>query len=108
MELLVYIGQIEIFNMPKQLDRGKSFNSQVGDLLLLLLYHMSGEKKALRCVEPNSVEMAMEWLFNHLKELVQEEDELSQSLSLSLVNFEVPKDDANEKGRDVSFEEKPL
>ena len=53
-------------------------------------------------------ELAMVWLFSHLKEEMQEEDELSQALSLSLANSEVPKENANEKGRDVSYEENPL
>ena len=39
---------------------------------------------------------------------MQEYDELSQALALSLGIFEVPKDNANEKGRDVCYEEKPL
>ena len=37
-------------------------------LLLLILDHMSREKEALRRVETNSVELAMEWLFSHIKE----------------------------------------
>ena len=76
--------------------------------LFLILDHMSRVDEALRRVEENSVELAMEWLFSHLKEPTQEDDELAQDLSLSLGNSEVPKDNANEKGKEVSSEEKPL
>ena len=69
---------------------------------------MSGAKKGVRCVETNSVELAMEWLFSHIEETTQENDEISQALALSLGNYEVPKDNANEKRRYVSYEEKPL
>ena len=50
--------------------------------LLLILDHMSRVEEALRRVETNSVELAMEWLFSHLEEPTQEDDELAQSLSL--------------------------
>lgn len=68
----------------------------------------SRAEEALRRVETNSVELAMEWLFSHPEEPAQEDDELAQALALSLGNSEVPKDNANEKGREVSYEEKPL
>ncbi|CAL1353898.1 unnamed protein product [Linum trigynum] len=41
-------------------------------------------EEALRRVEANSVEMAMEWLFSHADDPVQEEDELARALALSL------------------------
>ncbi|CAK9145115.1 unnamed protein product [Ilex paraguariensis] len=41
-------------------------------------------EEALRRVETNSVEMAMEWLFSHVEDPVQEDDELARALALSL------------------------
>ncbi|KAJ9153952.1 hypothetical protein P3X46_027337 [Hevea brasiliensis] len=41
-------------------------------------------EEALRRVETNSVEMAMEWLFSHTEDPVQEDDELARALALSL------------------------
>ncbi|KAM7504309.1 hypothetical protein LguiB_003213 [Lonicera macranthoides] len=41
-------------------------------------------EEALRRVETNSVEMAMEWLFSHSEDPVQEDDELARALALSL------------------------
>ncbi|XP_071733716.1 E3 ubiquitin-protein ligase UPL1-like [Rutidosis leptorrhynchoides] len=43
-------------------------------------------EEALRRVETNSVEMAMEWLFTHADDPVQEDDELARALALSLGN----------------------
>ncbi|MCD7456030.1 E3 ubiquitin- protein ligase upl1 [Datura stramonium] len=43
-------------------------------------------EEALRRVETNSVEMAMEWLFSHAEDPAQEEDELARALALSLGN----------------------
>ena len=77
-------------------------------MMVEMEFPRSRVEEALRNFETNSVEMAMERLFNHLKELVQEEDELSQSLSLSLGNSAISKEYANEKGIYVSYEEKPL
>lgn len=68
----------------------------------------SRAEEALRRVETNSVELAMEWLFSHPEEPAQEDDELAQALALSLGNSEAPKDNANEKGTEASYEEKPL
>ena len=73
--------------------------------LLIILNHISRAEEALRCVEENSVELDMEQLFSHLKETMQEHDELAQALSLSLGNYEIPKENGNEKGRYVSYEE---
>ena len=50
----------------------------------------------------------MEWLFSHPKEPTQEDFECAQSPSLSVGNSEAPKDDANEKGTEASYEENPL
>ncbi|XP_011038806.1 PREDICTED: E3 ubiquitin-protein ligase UPL1 isoform X3 [Populus euphratica] len=41
-------------------------------------------EEALRRVETNSVEMAMEWLFSHAEDPVQDDDELARALALSL------------------------
>ncbi|KAI4388584.1 hypothetical protein MLD38_000898 [Melastoma candidum] len=41
-------------------------------------------EEALRRVETNSVEMAMEWLFTHAEDPVQDDDELARALALSL------------------------
>lgn len=61
---------------------------------------------ALRRVGTNSVEMAMEWLFTHPEDHVQEDDELAQALALSLGNSsETPKLDDTEKPVDVPQEE---
>ena len=51
--------------------------------LLLILDHMFREKEALRHAETNNIELALEWLFSHLKEPSREEDGLSEALSLS-------------------------
>ncbi|XP_057852533.2 E3 ubiquitin-protein ligase UPL1 isoform X1 [Cryptomeria japonica] len=67
----------------------------------------SRAEEALRRVETNSVEMAMEWLFNHPEEPAQEDDELAQALALSLGKpSEAPKDESSEKGKEVLNEEK--
>ncbi|KAI3828362.1 hypothetical protein L1987_02463 [Smallanthus sonchifolius] len=63
-------------------------------------------EEALRRVEANSVEMAMEWLFTHADDPVQEDDELARALALSLGNSsETPKADNNtEKSTDGQTE----
>ncbi|KAK2383806.1 E3 ubiquitin-protein ligase UPL1 [Trifolium repens] len=63
-------------------------------------------EEALRRVETNSVEMAMEWLFSHADDPVQEDDELARALALSLgSSSETTKVDNVEKTIDVSTEE---
>lgn len=63
-------------------------------------------EEALRRVETNSVEMAMEWLFSHPEDTVQEEDELARALALSLgSSSETPRVDNADKSMDVSAEE---
>ncbi|KAL5974363.1 E3 ubiquitin-protein ligase upl1 [Asimina triloba] len=64
-------------------------------------------EEALRRVETNSVEMAMEWLFSHAEDPVQEDDELARALALSLGNSsEASKEDSNDKTKDVTAEER--
>ncbi|XP_051125493.1 E3 ubiquitin-protein ligase UPL1 isoform X2 [Andrographis paniculata] len=64
-------------------------------------------EEALRRVETNSVEMAMEWLFSHAEDPVQEDDELARALALSLgSSAETPKADGADKPADVMVEEK--
>eukprot|EP01018_Ginkgo_biloba_P023205 Gb_26784 [translate_table: standard] len=64
-------------------------------------------EEALRRVETNSVEMAMEWLFSHPEEPVQEDDELARALALSLGNSaEAARDDASDKVKDAPTEVK--
>ncbi|XP_042007782.1 E3 ubiquitin-protein ligase UPL1-like isoform X2 [Salvia splendens] len=63
-------------------------------------------EEALRRVETNSVEMAMEWLFSHAEDPVQEDDELARALALSLGNSaEMHKVDGADKSSDASAEE---
>ncbi|CAL0324794.1 unnamed protein product [Lupinus luteus] len=63
-------------------------------------------EEALRRVETNSVEMAMEWLFSHADDPVQEDDELTRALALSLGNSsESTKVDSDDKTIDVLNEE---
>nr|DAD23683.1 TPA_asm: hypothetical protein HUJ06_025146 [Nelumbo nucifera] len=63
-------------------------------------------EEALRRVETNSVEMAMEWLFSHVEDPVQEDDELARALALSLGNSsETSKEDSTDKSRDLLTEE---
>ncbi|KAF5727902.1 E3 ubiquitin-protein ligase UPL1 isoform X1 [Tripterygium wilfordii] len=63
-------------------------------------------EEALRRVETNNVEMAMEWLFTHADDPVQEEDELARALALSLgSSSEASKDDSVDKSPDVLAEE---
>ncbi|KAL0399111.1 UNVERIFIED_CONTAM: E3 ubiquitin-protein ligase UPL2, partial [Sesamum radiatum] len=55
-------------------------------------------EEALRRVETNSVEMAMEWLFSHAEDPVQEDDELARALALSLgSSTETPKVEGADK-----------
>ncbi|KAJ0801926.1 putative HECT domain, ubiquitin interacting, UBA-like superfamily, armadillo-like helical [Helianthus annuus] len=63
-------------------------------------------EEALRRVETNNVEMAMEWLFTHADDPVQDDDELARALALSLGNSsETPKSDNNtEKSTDGQTE----
>ncbi|KAK4491779.1 hypothetical protein RD792_002554 [Penstemon davidsonii] len=59
-------------------------------------------EEALRRVETNSVEMAMEWLFNHAEDPIQEDDELARALALSLgSSSETPKVDGANQSADV-------
>ncbi|KAG4398664.1 hypothetical protein GLYMA_08G087600v4 [Glycine max] len=63
-------------------------------------------EEALRRVETNSVEMAMEWLFSHADDPVQEDDELARALALSLgSSSESTKAESAEKTIDVLTEE---
>ncbi|XVE50857.1 hypothetical protein DITRI_Ditri01bG0197700 [Diplodiscus trichospermus] len=65
-------------------------------------------EEALRRVETNSVEMAMEWLVSHAEDPVQEDDELARALALSLGNSsETSKVDSVDKPMDVMTEEGP-
>ncbi|KAF6153803.1 hypothetical protein GIB67_001036 [Kingdonia uniflora] len=69
----------------------------------------SRAEEALRRVETNNVEMAMEWLFSHAEDPVQEDDELARALALSLGNSsETPKEDSSDKTKEaqVAAEEK--
>ncbi|KAJ4829060.1 E3 ubiquitin- protein ligase upl1 [Turnera subulata] len=66
-------------------------------------------EEALRRVETNSVEMAMEWLFTHAEDPVQEDDELARALALSLgSSAEGSKVDSVDKSADVLKEEGEL
>lgn len=63
-------------------------------------------EEALRRVESNSVEMAMDWLCTHAEDPVHEDDELAQALALSLgSSTETSKADSNDKSVDVLAEE---
>ncbi|KAG8636924.1 hypothetical protein MANES_15G059000v8 [Manihot esculenta] len=63
-------------------------------------------EEALRRVETNSVEMAMEWLFSHADDPVQEDDELARALALSLgSSSEGSKIDNVDKSIDLLSEE---
>ncbi|CAL1384749.1 unnamed protein product [Linum trigynum] len=63
-------------------------------------------EEALRRVEANSVEMAMEWLFSHADDPVQDDDELARALALSLgSSSEGSKNDNVDKSADVPTEE---
>ncbi|KAA8523540.1 hypothetical protein F0562_009963 [Nyssa sinensis] len=63
-------------------------------------------EEALGRVETNSVEMAMEWLFSHVEDPVQDDDELARALALSLGNSsETSKVDNVDKSMDVLTEE---
>ncbi|KAL8142163.1 hypothetical protein V2J09_015195 [Rumex salicifolius] len=63
-------------------------------------------EEALRRIGTNSVELAMEWLCNHVEEPVQEDDELARALALSLgSSAETSKADSSDKSLDVLDEE---
>ncbi|KAJ7561891.1 hypothetical protein O6H91_03G045900 [Diphasiastrum complanatum] len=70
-------------------------------------FSRSRAEEALRRVETNSVELAMEWLFSHPEEAAQEDDELARALALSLGNSESASKEADEagKGKEVLVEE---
>ncbi|KAK6934616.1 HUWE1/Rev1, ubiquitin binding region [Dillenia turbinata] len=66
-------------------------------------------EEALRRVETNSVEMAMEWLFSHAEDPVQEDDELARALALSLgSSSDASKVDGPDKLMDMLAEEGQL
>ena len=77
-------------------------------MMVDMRFPRSREEDTLRCVETNSVELAMEWIFSHHEEPPQEDYKIAQALSLSLGNSEALKDNVNKKGTKVSYEEKPL
>ncbi|XP_022932377.1 E3 ubiquitin-protein ligase UPL1 isoform X1 [Cucurbita moschata] len=63
-------------------------------------------EEALRRVGINSVEMAMEWLFSHAEDPVQEDNELARALALSMGNSsESSKVDNGDKSMDVLTDE---
>ncbi|XP_010675966.2 E3 ubiquitin-protein ligase UPL1 isoform X2 [Beta vulgaris subsp. vulgaris] len=63
-------------------------------------------EEALRRVESNSVEMAMDWLCTHAEDPVHDDDELAQALALSLgSSTETSKADNTDKSFDVLGEE---
>ncbi|CAN4103909.1 unnamed protein product [Withania somnifera] len=63
-------------------------------------------EEALRRVEMNSVEMAMEWLFSHAEDPAQEDDELARAPALSLGNSsETSKADNIDRSVEVLSEE---
>ncbi|EXB36051.1 E3 ubiquitin-protein ligase UPL1 [Morus notabilis] len=69
-------------------------------------FSRSRAEEALRRVETNSVEMAMDWLFNNPEDPVQEDDELARALALSLgSSSETTKVDSVERSVDVLAEE---
>ncbi|XAR67356.1 Ubiquitin--protein ligase [Bertholletia excelsa] len=62
-------------------------------------------EEALRRVEANSVEMAMEWLFSHVEDPAEEDDELARALALSLgSSSETSKADNTDKSVDALTE----
>eukprot|EP00252_Welwitschia_mirabilis_P007759 TRINITY_DN1943_c0_g1_i1.p1 TRINITY_DN1943_c0_g1~~TRINITY_DN1943_c0_g1_i1.p1 ORF type:complete len:3671 (+),score=717.88 TRINITY_DN1943_c0_g1_i1:355-11367(+) len=63
-------------------------------------------EEALRNVQSNSVEMAMEWIFSHPEEPAQEDDDLAQALALSLGSSEAAKDTGNEQEKEAENEDK--
>ncbi|CAN0915763.1 E3 ubiquitin-protein ligase UPL1 [Linum grandiflorum] len=68
-------------------------------------FSRSRAEEALRRVDANSVEMAMEWLFTHAEDPVQEDDELARALALSLgSSSEGSKNDNVDKSVDVLTE----
>ncbi|CAM8937305.1 unnamed protein product [Rhodiola kirilowii] len=68
------------------------------DTIVEMGFTRARAEEALRRVEANSVEMAMEWLFAHADDPVQEDDELAHALALSLGNSsETSKADNTEK-----------
>ncbi|XP_043690385.1 E3 ubiquitin-protein ligase UPL1-like isoform X2 [Telopea speciosissima] len=77
------------------------------DTIVEMGFSRARAEEALRRVETNSVEMAMEWLFSHAEDPVQEDDELARALALSLGNSsETTKEDSTDKSRDVLAEDK--
>nr|XP_011461878.1 PREDICTED: E3 ubiquitin-protein ligase UPL1 isoform X1 [Fragaria vesca subsp. vesca] len=84
--------------MPPPLDEG-TISTIMG-----MGFSRARAEEALRRVETNSVEMAMEWLCNHPEDPVQEDDDLAQALALSL-GPETSKADNVEKSVDVLAEE---
>ncbi|KAK9941207.1 hypothetical protein M0R45_017826 [Rubus argutus] len=86
--------------MPPPLDEGTITT------IIEMGFSRARAEEALRRVETNSVEMAMEWLFSHPEDPVREDDELARALALSLGNSsETSKADTVDKSVDVLAEE---
>ncbi|XP_021743761.1 E3 ubiquitin-protein ligase UPL2-like [Chenopodium quinoa] len=66
---------------------GPPLNEAAITTILEMGFTRARAEEALRQVGANSVELAMEWLFNHPEE-VQEDDELARALAMSLGNPE--------------------
>ncbi|XP_050371147.1 E3 ubiquitin-protein ligase UPL1 isoform X2 [Argentina anserina] len=86
--------------MPPPLDEGTITT------IMEMGFSRARAEEALRRVETNSVEMAMEWLFSHPEDPVQEDDELARALALSLGNSsDTSKADNVDKSVDALAEE---
>ncbi|XVF77067.1 hypothetical protein PTKIN_Ptkin14bG0010000 [Pterospermum kingtungense] len=86
--------------MPPPLDEGTIAT------IVEMGFSRARAEEALRRVETNSVEMAMEWLISHAEDPVEEDDELARALALSLGNSsETSKVDTVDKPMDVITEE---
>eukprot|EP01018_Ginkgo_biloba_P030617 Gb_17424 [translate_table: standard] len=69
-------------------------------------FSRSRAEEALRRVGSNRVEMAMDWLFSHPEEALQEDDELARALALSLGSTDgSAKEDMVTNGKDIDQEE---
>ncbi|KAJ7557451.1 hypothetical protein O6H91_05G127400 [Diphasiastrum complanatum] len=71
-------------------------------------FSRSRAEEALRRVETNSVELAMEWLFSHPEEAPQD-DEFARAVALSLSSSDGASNEADEagKGKEILVEEGP-
>ncbi|KAI9119333.1 hypothetical protein K1719_010008 [Acacia pycnantha] len=83
-EEVILVAHVTPAKVAEQLLKMKNNSAQLSSTIVEMGLSKSQAEEALWCVEANSVGMAMEWLFSHTDDIVQEDDELARALALSL------------------------